>query len=59
MRSQVRLHFIESQFISEPIAIDIDGALGYIQEIGDLFACFAFFDEIGKLDFFGGKISIF
>ena len=51
MRSQVRLHFIESQFISEPIAVDIDGALGYIQKIGDLFACFTFCHQLENLSF--------
>jgi hypothetical protein len=59
MGSQVCFPIVQADFISETIPVDIDGALGYIQDVGDLLTGFSFFDEIGDLDFCGGQMHIF
>ena len=48
-----------AHFFPDPVAVDVYGAGGYVEDVGDFLAGESFLDEVGDLDFSGRKVDVF
>ncbi len=59
MRVKIMLRAVDAEFLSNPMPVDVDGALADIEHAGNLLCVPAFFDQGYNLQFSWGKVIYF